>query len=87
MQYQKMKNLPNKTNDQPSKFRTRDWVKINDILNEIYEICKQIELCTSMLKSSLCDYIGAYMLWKGTITFADAAARVSYKTHNQPKPT
>ena len=87
MQYQKMKNLPNKTNDQPSKFRTRDWVKINDILNEIYEISKQIELCTSMLKSSLCDYIGAYIVWKGTITFADAAARVSYKTHNQPKPT
>ena len=30
MEYQKIKNLLDDTMNQPSKFRTRDWVKIND---------------------------------------------------------
>ena len=30
MKYQKIVNLLNNTTDQPSKFRTKNWVEIND---------------------------------------------------------
>ena len=30
MEYQKIANLLGSASDQPSKFRTRNWVKIND---------------------------------------------------------
>ena len=30
MEYQKTANLLNSTSNQPSKFRTRNWVEIND---------------------------------------------------------
>ena len=63
----------NKSN-QPSKFRTKNWVEINDESRGTYNVNSQI-----MLKSSLCDYSDIYILVKGTITIdgagADAAAR------------
>ena len=80
MEYQKIANLldDNKSN-QPSKFRTKNWVEINDESRETYTVNSQIKFKTTMLKSSLCDYSDAYILAKGTITIAgagaDAAAR------------
>ena len=80
MEYQKIANLldDNKSN-QPSKFRTKNWVEINDELRGTYNVNSQIKLKTTMLKSSLCNYSDAYILVKGTITIegsgADAAAR------------
>ena len=78
MEYQKVVNLldDNKSN-QPSKFRTKNWVKINDELSGTYNVNSQIKFKTTMLKSSLCDYSDAYILVKGTITTTgdDAAAR------------
>ena len=65
--------------DQPSKFRTKNWVEINDESRGTYNVKSQIKFKTTMLKSSLCDYSDAYVLVKGTITIneagADAAAR------------
>ena len=57
--------------NQPSKFRTKNWVEIND---ETYSVNSQIKFKTTMLKSSLCDYSDAYILVKGTITVNDTAA-------------
>ena len=80
MEYQKIANLldDNKSN-QPSKFRTRNWVEINDESRGTYNVNSQIKFKTTMLKSSLCDYSDAYILVKGTITITgagnDAAAR------------
>ena len=80
MEYQKIANLldDNKSN-QPSKFRTKNWVKINDESRGTYNVNSQIKFKTTMLKSSLCDYSDVYILIKGTITItgagADAAAR------------
>ena len=79
MEYQKIANLldDNKSN-QPSKFRTKNWVEINDESRGTYNVNSQIKFKTTMLKSSLCDYSDAYILVKGTITIkragADAAA-------------
>ena len=71
------------TSNQPSKFRTKNWVEINDESRGTYNVNSQIKFKTTMLKSSLCDYSDAYILVKGTITIsgsgADAAARQADK--------
>ena len=58
-----VKNAPN----QPSKFRTRNWVEINDESRETYT-SNSIKYITTMLRSNLCDYADASILVKGTIT-------------------
>ena len=79
MEYQKIANLIDDTSTQPSKFRTKNWVEINDESRGTYNVNSQIKFKTTMLKSSLCDYSDAYILVKGTITIngagADAATR------------
>ena len=79
MEYQKIANLIDDTSNQPSKFRTKNWVERNDESRGTYNVNSQIKFKTTMLKSSLCDYSDAYILVKGTITVtgagADAAAR------------
>ena len=79
MEYQKIANLIDGTPNQPSKFRTRNWVEINDESRGVYNVNSQIKFKTTMLKPGLCDYSGAYILVKGRITIAgagnDAAAR------------
>ena len=79
MEYQKIANVIDDTSDKPSKFRTKEWVEINDESRRTYNANSQIRFKTTMLKSSLCDDSDAYILAKGTITIteagADAAAR------------
>ena len=74
MEYQKIANLLNDESNKPSKFRTKNWVEINDDINGVYSPNKQIRFTTSMLRSSLCDYSDAYMLVKGNITVNNTAA-------------
>ena len=45
-------NAPN----QPSKFRTKNWVEINDESRGTYNFNSQIKFKTTMLNSSFCDY-------------------------------
>ena len=73
MEYQKIANLLdyNKSN-QPSKFRTKNWVEIDDESRGTYNVNSQIKFKTTMLKSSLCDYSDEYILVKETITIAGA---------------
>ena len=79
MENQKIANLIDDTSNQASKFRTKNWVEINDESRGTYNANSQIKFKTTMLKSSLCDYSDAYILVKGAITItgagADAAAR------------
>ena len=74
MEYQKIANLLNDESNKPSKFRTRNWVEINDDIRGAYSPNKQIRFKTSMLRSSLCDYSDAYILVKGNITVNNTAA-------------
>ena len=71
MEYQKIGNLLNAESNQPSKFRTRNWVEINDESRGTYT-SNDIKFKTAMLGSNLCDYAGAYILVKGNITIAGA---------------
>ena len=74
MEHQKIGNLLNDESNQPSKFRTRNRVEINDYIRGEYSSAKQIRFKTSMLRSSLCDYSDAYVLVKGNITVNNTAA-------------
>ena len=70
MEYQKIANLLNDGSNKP----TRNWVEINDDVRCIYTPNKQVRFKTSMLRSSLCDYIDAYILVKENITVNNTAA-------------
>ena len=58
--------------NQPSKFRTKNWVEISDESRGTYNVNSQIKFKTTMLRSSLCDYSDAYILVKGKITITGA---------------
>ena len=60
--------------NQPSKFRTKNWVEINDESRGTYNINSQIKFKTTMLNSSLCDYRDAYILVKEIIAVNNTAA-------------
>ena len=74
MEYQKMTNLIDDASNQPSKFRTKNLVEINDESRGAYNVNSQIKFKTAMLKSSLCDYSDVYILVKGTISVNNTAA-------------
>ena len=79
MEYQKIANLLDNESNQPFKFRTKNWVEINDESRGGYTTGSDIKFKTAMLGSSLCDHADADTLVKVTITVTgavdDAAAR------------
>ena len=84
MEYQNITNLLDKgvalnASNQPSKFRTKNWVETNDESRGTYT-SNDIKFKTTMLRSNLCDYADAYILVNGTITIIgagdDAAKRL-----------
>ena len=74
MNYQKVANLLDDASNQPSKFKTKNWVEINDESRGTYNANSEIKFKTTLLKSSLCDYGDAYIHVKGTITVDNTAA-------------
>ena len=75
MEYHKMINLLDDTTNQPSKFRTKNWVEINDESRRTYNANCDIKLKTSMIRSNLYGYSDAYIHVKGTITIPDIPAQ------------
>ena len=65
--------------NQLSKFRTKNWIEINDQSRGVYNTNSDIRFKTTMLKSSLCDYSDAYILVKGRITITGAGADAAAK--------
>ena len=55
MEYRKIINLLDNTANQPSKFRTRNWVEINNESKEKYDNSNS-RFKTSVIRSNLCDY-------------------------------
>ena len=73
----------NSESNQPSKFKKRNWVEINDEARVTYSHNKQIKFKTSMLRSSLCDYSDAYIVVKGNITVNNTAAGAAATNTNK----
>ena len=74
MKYQKIINLLDNTSNQPSRFRAKNWIEINDESRGTYNANSQIKFKTTMLKSSLYDYSDAYILFEGNIVVNNTAA-------------
>ena len=72
MEYQKITDFLDDASNQPSKFKTKNWVEINDEPRGSYNVNSQIKFKTTMLKPSLCDYSDAYILAEGKITITGA---------------
>ena len=61
------------TSNQPSKFKTKNCIEINDQISDgRYQTGSDTKSKTTMLKSSLCDYSDTCILDKGTITITGA---------------
>ena len=58
MEYQKIGNLLDNASTQPSRFRTRNWVEVNDDSWGTYTNA-DIKFKTTTLKSDLCDHADA----------------------------
>ena len=82
MEYQKIANLLESTSDNLSKFRTRNWVEINDESRGNYAN-SDIRFKTTMLRSNLCDYPDSYILVKGTITITGAGANADARNADE----
>ena len=83
MEYQKIANLSDNTSNQPSKFKTRNLVEINDESRGTYT-SNDTRFKNTMLRSNLCDQADAYILVNRTITITgagndDAAKRLDEK--------
>ena len=67
-------NLLDESNEQPTKFRTTNWVEVNDDARGTYDANTQIKFKTTMLMSKLCDFSDAYIRVRGKVTAAGVAA-------------
>ena len=78
MEYQKIANLLDNASNQPSIFREKNWVEINDESRGTYT-GNSIKFKSTMLRSNLCGYAAAYILVNGRIKTTgagtDAATR------------
>ena len=82
MEYQKIDLLDDTTN-QPSKFRTRNWVEIIDESQGAYnddddnndDNNNNIKFKTSMIRLNLCDYNDVHIIVKGTILVPETSAQ------------
>ena len=80
MEYQKILNLLNESND--SKFVTRKWNIVSDQSNAKYDVRNEINFNTEVLKSNLCDYKDASILVRGNITIiGNQVTQVPFKTY------
>ena len=71
MVYQKIINLLDNTTNQSCKFRTRNWVEINDESQGKYRN-SSIKFKTLTIRSDLCNYSDVYILVTGSITITGA---------------
>ena len=62
MDYQKLINLIDNAPNQPSKFKTKNSIKIDDDLPKKYNTNSRIKFKMLMIESILCDYNDVYML-------------------------
>ena len=85
MEYERLANLLDDASNKTSKFKTKNWVEVNDDSRGIYNVGSQIKFKTAMLKSSLCDYSDAHIHVRGTITVNNTAVEGAAANNNNKK--
>ena len=73
------------TTNQPSKFRTKTWVEINDEKRGTYNANSDIRFKTSMIRPKSYDNSDAYTNVKATITVPNTAAAAAVPADNTKK--
>lgn len=68
MEHLKIIKLLDNTTNQLSKFKIRNWIKINDGRRGMYGVNDHIKRKSRILKSGLYHYSDTYIVVKGTIT-------------------
>ena len=70
IEFQKIVNFLDTTSDDKDlpRFVTKKCIEVYDQSGGNYNVNKEIRIKISMLRSDLCDYSGAYIVAKGTIT-------------------
>ena len=71
MKYQKIINLLHNRPNQPTKFRTKNWVEINEDARGTYNTNSPIKLKNSQIKLRFCDYNDVYIHASGAISLGD----------------
>ena len=61
------------TLNQPSKFRTKNWVEVNDKARGIYNVNSKFKFKIFMLRSILCGYSDPYIFASSTTTVPNRA--------------
>ena len=81
METQKIVNLLNGSDNENSKFATKEWYIIDSESKGNYSHKDEIKFLTISLESSLCDYSDAYILVTGDInvTGGDANTKAAFK--------
>ena len=72
MEYQIIIDMLENSQNQPTKFWTKNWVEKNDESRGTYNTDSHIKFKTLMLRSRSCDYSVAYILLSGTIAITRA---------------
>ena len=83
MEYQKIINLLDSASNQPSKFRAKNWVEINNDSRGTCSANKLINFKTPMLRFSLCDYNDAYILVKRNISVNNTGTAAAPNNRNK----
>ena len=67
MEFQKIVNFIDRTSDNKDlpKFVTKKWIEFYDQSQGNYDVDKEIRIKTSMLRSDICDFSGAYIVVTG----------------------
>ena len=81
MEAQKIISLLNNSENENSKFTTKQWYIIDSEIKSNYSHENPIKFLTNSLESSLCDYSDSYILVTGDITATpnNAATQVIFK--------
>ena len=78
MEYQKITNLLGTTSDNVPRFFSKKWIEAHNQsgnAEDRYKASKQIRFKTTKLRSDQCDFSGAYIVVKRTITVTKTNGR------------
>ena len=77
--------LNDASSNQPSKFKAKNWLKVNDESRRTYNVNSQSKFKTTVFKSSLFDYSDAYILVQETITVNNTAVAPAVANNTNKK--
>ena len=68
MEFNKLNDFLGDSSNKVPRFVTKKWIEIHPQSTKDFKTSKEIKFKTSMLRSDLCNYSGAYVWVKGNVT-------------------